>query len=169
MKTFFQILCISLIIPSFGLSQKLGYVNTQEILLKMAEVKIANIQLATYEKELTSKGEEMVLLFENEYKLYMNEVNSGILSKVQMAQKEENLMKKQESIKDYEEEAKFLMDKKRQDLYEPILEKVRVEIDKVGKEGNYTMIFDAAQGILLHAMESENLLTLLKTRLGIPD
>ncbi|MFZ1705949.1 MAG: OmpH family outer membrane protein [Saprospiraceae bacterium] len=169
MKFLFS-LCLSiLLIPMMGFSQKFGYVNTQDILSKMAEVKIANIQLDAYEKELASKGEEMVLLFENEYKLYMNEVNSGNLSKVQMMAKEESLMTKQEEIKQYEQEAELKMEKKQQDLYEPILMKIRTEIDKLGKEGNYTMIFDSAQGILLHAEESENLLATLKTRLGIPN
>lgn len=168
MKTSFQTLFI-LILPFFGFSQKFGYVNTQEILAKMTDVKIANIQLDAYEKELATKGEEMMLKFENQYKLYMNEVNAGQLSKIQMAAKEEELIQKQEEIKKYEQEAEMMMEKKRQELYEPILAKINSEIEKLGKEGNYTMIFDSAQGLLLHAAEAENLVGIIKTRLGIPD
>jgi outer membrane protein len=169
MKILIQLLTAFLILPSVAFSQKFGYVNTQDILTKMTEVKIANIQLDAYEKELTAKGEEMVLLFENQYKLYMNEVNAGQLSKVQMAAREEILMGKQEEIKKYEQEADMLMEKKREDLYEPILNKIRTEIDKLGKEGNYTMIFDSSLGLLLHAIETENLLSVIKVRLGIPE
>lgn len=169
MKMLFQLSCAILLIPFAGIAQKFGYVNTQEILGKMTEVKIANIQLDSYQKELASKGEEMALLFENQYKLYMNEVNAGKLSKVQMATKEEELMVKQEEIKKYEQEADQMMEKKQQELFTPIYNKIKDEIEKIGKEGNYTFIFDSAQGLLLHAVESENLMTLLKTRLGIPD
>src|SRR5690606_7700197 len=110
------------------------------------EVKIANIQLDAYEKELTAKGEEMVLKFENQYKLYMKEVNSGTLSKVQMANKEQELMAKQEEIKNFESEADEMMEKKRQSLFEPILLKINEEITLLGKEGGYTFILDSAQG-----------------------
>lgn len=164
-KSFF----IIILFPLFSFGQKFGYVNSQEILSKMTEVKIANVQLETYEKELAAKGEEMILLFENEYKLYMNEANSGLLSKVQSAAKEEALMKKQEDIKKYEGDAQALLEKKRMELFEPILLKIKTEIEKLGKEGNYSMIFDSSQGMILHAVESENLLGVLKTRLAIPD
>lgn len=157
-----------ILIPFFGISQKIGYINTQEIFASMTEVKIANIQLEAYEKELQARGEEMVVKFENQYKLYMNEVNSGTLSKVQMASREQELMTKQEEIKNFEQEADGLLEKKRQELYEPILAKINTEIEKLGKEGGYTIILDSGQGLLLHAVESENLLATLKMKLGIP-
>lgn len=157
-----------LFLPILGFGQKIGYVNTQEIFASMTEVKIANIQLEAYEKELQARGEEMVVKFENQYKLYMNEVNSGTLSKVQMASKEQDLMTKQEEIKNFEQEADSMLEKKRQDLYEPILAKINTEIENLGKEGGYTFILDSGQGLLLHAAESENLIGALKTKLGIP-
>ncbi|MBK8079511.1 MAG: OmpH family outer membrane protein [Saprospiraceae bacterium] len=54
-------------------------------------------------------------------------------------------------------------------MFEPILLKIKTEIEKLGKEGNYSMIFDSSQGMILHAVESENLIGVLKTRLAIPD
>ncbi|MBK8079512.1 MAG: hypothetical protein IPK25_04000 [Saprospiraceae bacterium] len=68
---------------------------------------------------MAAKGEEMILLFENEYKLYMNEANSGLLSKVQSAAKEEALMKKQEDIKKYEGDAQALLEKKEWNCLNP--------------------------------------------------
>ena len=56
---------------------------------------------------------------------------------------------------------------KGEELYKPIIEKVKSEIEKLGKEGGYTMIFDSSGGVLLHAAESENLMPVLKTKLGI--
>jgi outer membrane protein len=169
MKFLSNFVFLLILLPAVSQGQKLGYVNSQEILSKMTEVKIANIQLESYEKELAAKGEQMVLLFENQYKLYMNDVNAGILSKVQMAQKEEELIKKQEEIKNYESEMEMLLEKKQAELFEPIMSKIKDEINKIGKEGNYSMILDSSQGLLLHATETENLAPLLKTKLSIPE
>jgi outer membrane protein len=148
-------------------AQKFGYINTQELLTGMPELKIADIQLQALQNELMSKGEEMVVKFEAEYKAYMTEANSGTLSKVQMQQKEEVLIAKQEEIKKFENEIQEKLGMKREELYKPILDKVKAEIEKLGKEGSYTMIFDSSAGMILHAAESENLMSVLKTRLGV--
>ena len=44
---------------------------------------------------------------------------------------------------------------------------VKAEIEKLGKDGGYTMIFDSSAGMILHAAESENLMTTLKSKLGV--
>lgn len=147
--------------------QKFGYINTQELLSQMSEMKLADNQVLALKNELVAKGEEMVIKFEAEYKAYMTEANSGTLSKVQMQQKEEVLVAKQEELKKYEAEIQQKVASKREELYKPVLEKVKSEIDLLGKTGGYTMIFDASGGMILHAAESENLMAVLKTKLGI--
>jgi len=97
----------------------------------------------------------------------MTEASGGTLSKVQMQQKEEVLVAKQEDLKKYEAEIQQKVAAKREELYKPIIDKVKAEIEKLGKEGGYTMIFDSSIGMILHAAESENLMPVLKTRLGI--
>lgn len=148
-------------------AQKFGYINTQELLSSMAEMKLADNQVQALQNDLVSKGEEMVIKFEADYKAYMNEANSGTLSKVQMQQKEEVLVGKQEEIKKYETEIQQKVGMKREELYKPILDKVKSEIEKLGKEGGYTMIFDSSAGMILHAADSENLMPILKAKLGI--
>ena len=135
--------------------------------MSMPELKIADIQLQALQNDLLSKGEEMVVKFEAEYKTYMSETNSGTLSKIQMTQKEEALVAKQEEIKKFEAEIQDKLGMKREELYKPILDKVKSEIEKLGKEGAYTMIFDSSGGMILHASDSEDLMTIMKTRLGV--
>ncbi|MBK8518626.1 MAG: OmpH family outer membrane protein [Saprospiraceae bacterium] len=148
-------------------AQKFGYVNTQELLSGMSEMKLADNQVKALQNELLTKGEEMVIKFENDYKAYMKEANGGTLSKVLMQQKESVLVAKQEEIKKYEEEIQQKVAAKREELYKPIIEKVKAEITKLGKEGKYTIIFDSAPGMILHAADTENLMDILKTKLGI--
>lgn len=162
---------LTLILICFGLfnavGQKFGYVNTQELLVGMSEMKLADNQVQALQNELLAKGQEMVIKFEDEYKAYMNEASGGTLSKVQMQQKEEVLVAKQEDLKKYEADIQQKVAAKREELYKPIIDKVKSEIEKLGKEGGYTMIFDSSIGMILHAAESENLMPVLKTRLGI--
>lgn len=164
--TFLGIIFMALTIMNVN-AQKFGYINTQELLSNMSEMKLADNQVQTLQNELVAKGEEMVIKFEAEYKAYMTEANSGTLSKVQMQQKEEVLVGKQDEIKKYEADIQQKIGMKREELYKPILDKVKSEIEKLGKDGGYTMIFDSSAGMILHAAESENLMPILKTKLGV--
>jgi outer membrane protein len=147
--------------------QKLGYINTQELLASMSDMKLADNQVQLLQNELVAKGEEMVIKFEDEYKAYMNERNSGVLSQIQMQQKEEVLIGKQDEIKKFEAEIQQKIAMKREELYKPILDKVKAEIEKMGKDGGYTMIFDSSAGTILHAADTENLLPAIKAKLGV--
>ncbi len=159
---------IFLTLFTLGLNgQKLGYINTQELLSGMSEMKLADNQVQQLQNELVAKGEELVIKFEAEYKAYMAEANSGTLSKVQMQQKEESLVAKQEEIKKYEADIQQKLVAKREELYKPVLDKVKAEIEKLGKDGSYTMIFDSSAGMILHAADTENLMPILKTKLGV--
>lgn len=167
MKYTFLSIILSIFITLNVQAQKFGYVDTQEILANMTEMKLADNELQKIQNELVAKGEEMVIKFETEYKKYMSEANSGTLSKVQMQQKEEVLVGQQEEIKKFEADIQQQLAKKKEELYKPLLDKVKNEIEKLGKDGAYTMIFDGSAGIILHAAESENLTPTLKAKLGI--
>ena len=164
MKKLF-VLIFGLIAFNIASAQKFGYVNSQELLVSLAEVKAADTDIETYQKQLLGKGQEMVASFETEYKAYMEEANKGLLSKVQMQKKEEDLGTKQKAIQDYEQEVQLKLAQKRETLYKPILDKVNDIITAYGKENGYTMIFDSSAGNLLFVQDSDNLFEAIKTKL----
>lgn len=166
MKQSLKILSLLLIFTFQMQAQKFGYINTQELLADMEELKVADIQVAALQDEMLVKGEKMVKKFEEEYKAFMDEANNGLLSKVQMQQKEEALVAKQEELRNYELEIQKKVTEKREELYKPVLDKVKSEIEMLGKEGGYTMIFDSSAGMILHAAESENLMSAISARLN---
>lgn len=160
-------LCLSFLI-CFGVqAQKFGYVNSSQLLVDMPEVKQADSQLESYQKQLVAKGEGMLKTFEANYTAYVQEANTGSLSKVQMQNKEAALATEQQNIQKYEQEVQMKLVQKREELYQPILAKVQTAIDAIGAEENYTMIFDTSTGALLHANSTEDLLTKIKSKLGI--
>lgn len=147
-------------------SQKYGYINSAELLVGLSEVKAADSSLETYQKQLIAKGEQMVKTLQTNYQTVAAEVQSGTLSQIQIQQKEQTLQKEQEAIQKYEIEVQQKIAKKREDLYKPILDKVKDVIIAHGKAEGYTMIFDTSTGSLLHASESDNLMSVIKGKLG---
>ena len=167
MKKLLLALSITIFATSAIMSQapKFGYVNSQELLAEMPELKEADSELETYQKQLVAKGKTMVEELEAEYQKYVDSAQKGLLSQVQIQQKEAELGQKQQEIQNYELEVQQKLAKKRETLYQPILDRVKAAIQDYGKENGYTMIFDTSSGSLLHASESDNLLEQIKAKL----
>jgi outer membrane protein len=123
MKKLFT-LVVGVLLTTAIYSQKFGYINSQELLSGLAEIKAADTELEVLQTQLLAKGQVMVKDFEEGYKAYMEEANKGLLSKVQMQKKEEELTKKQQAIQGYEQEVQQQLGTKREELYKPILDKV---------------------------------------------
>lgn len=54
-------------------------------------------------------------------------------------------------------------------LFDPILKKLNDAISTVAKNNGYTYIFDTSSQALLYAIESDNVLPLVKNALNIKD
>ena len=59
------------------------------------------------------------------------------------------------------------MQKKKEELYTPILKKAEEAINSVAKENKFSYIFDASAGTLLYAQDSDDVLPMVKTKLGL--
>jgi outer membrane protein len=160
MNRLFSVLTLITFFAANSIAQapKFGYVNTQELLAAMPEVKQADSELETYQAQLISKGQDMVKEFETDYQKFASDVQQGLLSQVQIKKKEEELGTKQQDIQKYEVDVQTKIMKKRESLYQPILDRVRGTIETYGKDNGYTMIFDTSNGTLLHALENDNLI-----------
>lgn len=148
-------------------AQKYGYVNSSQLLINLPDVKTADSQLEAYQKQLIAKGEQMVKSFETEYKAYLAKVDSGELSQIDMQQREGKLAQDQQAIQAFEVQVQNDIAAKKQELYQPILARVQKVVDAYGKEEGYTMIFDASIGGILFADTADDLMPVLKTKLGI--
>ena len=73
----------------------------------------------------------------------------------------------QDRIKEFQSKAQQDVNKKEQELLSPIVTKAKKAIADVAKEKGYAYIFDAAQGTILYSEESDNVLPLVKKKLGI--
>jgi outer membrane protein len=147
--------------------QKLGYVNSMELLDAMPEKKPADAELEKYANDLYANLEKMY----NEYQKKVAEFQKGMqdrsLSEVDQEFKANEIQSLEKRINDFQEAAEEKVAKKRQSLYSPIVEKINVAIQEVAKQDGYTYIFDLSAGMILYADESENLIATLKKKLNI--
>ena len=132
MKKTLVILIFGFLTLSSVSAQKFGYVNSQELLASMPDVKNADNQLKSFQDPLIKKGQDMVDALEAEYGKYMEDVNNGLLSNVKRQQKEQDIQSKQVNIQNYQAEVQEKILKKREELYQPILDKVNNTIKKYG-------------------------------------
>lgn len=160
-----SILCFAFLLATVAVGQKFGHINSQMLLLESDEVKAADAQIETFQNQMLEKGKKMVANFETEYQQYMQEANSKTLSPVQMQAKEAALQEKQQAIQKYEVEMQQKVGMKREELLQPIIERINTAIEAVGKEGSYTMIFDTASGAVLHALDTEDVIDKVRAKL----
>lgn len=166
-----RIICLLIAMGAFlsgGLAQKFGHLNLGNVVAMMPETKTADTTLATYQTQLIAKGEAMAKTFEENYKKYVQDAQSGTVPPVQMQQKEEALQKERDAIIAYDREIQSMVQQKREELLKPIFDKVQAAIETVSKEAGYLMVFDSSVfNTLLFAGEQDDLMPLVIAKLGI--
>jgi len=130
-----------------GFSQKIGVVDTQYILDNMSEYKIAQDQVdelaVDWQKEIELKFKEIDEL----YKKFQAE--APILPDDEKNRREEVIIKKEKEVKELQKKrfgSNGDLFKKRQELIQPIQEKVYNAIKEIADGENYVLILDKSSG-----------------------
>jgi len=161
-------LLLLLAIPAgmFAQEVKLGHVNSQEILSQMPE-------RATIEKtlsDLQDQWEKEISKMREEYYAKIKEFQDK-----QASMPDGIKQQRQSEIADFEsrintttQSASSDIQKKQQELFQPVIDKVKKAIADVGAEGNYTYIFDiSSQSIVYQSPKSNDITALVKKKLGL--
>lgn len=146
---------------------KYGHLNLGNLLESMPETKAANEKLKVYADSLSVIDEKMTKEFQDEYRKLEQEYNAGMLTPVQVQQRQADLQKKQEAIELFEQNAQQAVAQRREELLKPLVDKVEKAVQDVAKENKYLMIFDTSSGALLFASETEDIEPLVKKKLGM--
>ena len=144
---------------------KLGYINSRELLEVMPEVKKADSSLQIYAKSFQDQLESMSKEYESKVKDF--QANEKTMNEAVKEVKVKEVQQLQERMEALQQSAQEKTAKKREEMYKPILEKADKAIKDVAKENKYDYIFDASGGAILFAKDSDNVLSLVKTKLGI--
>jgi outer membrane protein len=144
---------------------KFGHIHSEELLLLMPETKLMQNDLVDFQKTLESQLGSMSAEFQQMYQEF--QANEATYSDLVKQDKIAEIEDKQKRLQSFEQNAQQSFQTKQQELLEPILSKARKAIEDVATEGNYTYIFDKSQGSILYSKESENILSLVKKKLGL--
>ena len=166
MKKVLLTLALSLtVIVSTQSQSKFGYLNSNELLAMMPESQSMQEELQTYAKGLESQLTAMQAEYEKKVVEYQqNETSYTDIIKEDKIREIEGI---QQRVVEFQKNAQQSLGEKEAELFTPIREKAMAAIDQVAKDGSYTFIFDSGSGSFLYAAESENVLNLVKSKLGL--
>ena len=144
---------------------KFGHINSQDLLDIMPEKTVADKKIEEFGKQLQNQLQTMSGEREAKVADYME--NEANMSEIIAQTKAEEIQMLDQRIQAFQQNAQQSLAKKESDEYKPILDKARKAIEDVAKENGFTYIFDVSGGSLLYQPESDNVLTLVKTKLAI--
>lgn len=148
---------------------RVGYINTETILSRIPEYKIAQDKLEALSNQYKEKMDAEVKKIEALYQSYQS--SKASLNEYQRSQRENDIITKERNVKE-QQKAYFgqegIMQQKSEELLNPVKSRVQQAIDRVAKEGNYMLIFDIAamQGIA-YSNDADNLSGLVLKTMGI--
>ncbi len=144
---------------------KLGHINSSELMEVMPGRDSAQKILQDYAKSLDEQLTLMNNEFQTKYQDYLSNEATYLEPIKQMRQKE--LIDLQDRIEDFKGQAQDLLAKKEAELVQPLIDKAKKAIDEVAVEKGYNYIFDTGTGVLLYHQDSDDILPLVKAKLGI--
>jgi len=163
-----KIITLIIAIAFIGMSaiaQKVGHLNSVELMGKIPAVKSANSQLESLSTQRKTRGEQMVKAFQAKIRETESKINE--LSPVQRQKISEDLKRQEQEIMAYEQQVQKELAEKEKSLLQPILDKANKAISDVAKENGYSYIFDTSVGALLHVSPSEDVSALVLKKLGL--
>ena len=157
-----------LLVAAFGYSQsvaKFGYIDSNEILALMPETDSLQTELKAYADYLDQQMQAMGMEYQTKVTEYQENVNT--MSDLIRQTKEKEITDLQARIQAFQQSADQDLGAKQAELFNPLIEKVKNAISEVGKENGYTYIFDVGTGALVYYDNGDNILPLVKKKLGI--
>jgi len=144
---------------------KIGHINSSELLMAMPERDGAQQALIAYATNLEQQLQIMNKEFETKYLEYLEKQSS--MSPLIQQTKQKELQKLQNRILEFQESAQDDLRNKENELSQPLLNKAKKAIEEIAQEKGYTYILDISAGMVLYFEDNDDILHLVKKKLGI--
>lgn len=169
MKKLFKVAIVAasmLMVVSFAKAQtKIGYINFQALVTQMPEYKTIRSQIDIYQKQFIDQLTVMNNTFSAEAKEFQDK--AATMTDAVKTAKQTELQDMQKRMQDYQNNAQQQVDAKTNELSKPLIDKARAAVADVAKEKGYTYVLDSSQTTLIVSPESDDMLTSVKTKLGL--
>ena len=150
---------------------KIGWTNVDYVMTLLPDYKKIENELQIQQQQIEKAMQDKSKEFEDKYKAY--QANASKWSEIIRADKEKELTRLQTDFQDFQRTSQESLQKKQQQLLQPVMVKIQGAIDAVGKENGYTYIFNMDAGanttpIILYAgSEDLNVSNLILKKLGV--
>jgi outer membrane protein len=144
---------------------KFGHINSAELIQLLPETKKSDSTLKKFGESLDTQLKTMTAEYQSKLQSYQTKRDS--MPDAVRSIKEQELQDLGGRIQDFQQTAQESIQKKKEDLYGPILKKAETAIKDIAKEKGYSYIFDTSAGTVLYAQDSDNIMALVKTKLGV--
>jgi len=149
----------------FAQNLKFGHINSSELIQAMPQTKQADSSLKAFGGSLDSQLKGMTAEYQGKLQSYQGKRDS--LPDAIRVTKEKELEDLGNRIQDFQQTAQESIQKRKEELYGPILKKAEAAIKDIAKEKGYSYIFDTSQGTVLYAQDSDNMMPMVKAKLGL--
>ena len=162
-----RLILISTIFASaFSFAQtKIAHINYNELLQSMPEMAVAKSSLEeftkTYQTQLNSMQED----YKTKSDIFKKEEST--LQPAMKSLKMKELQDLEASFLKFKDDAQVEINTKEKDLLAPLLKKAKDAVEVVVTEKNYNYVIDSSVGQYIYLDPNENIMTHVKTKLGI--
>ncbi len=166
------ILIASVLLFTVGLTndlfaQKVAHLNSAQILSEMPEVLAADAELETLQQQLVAQAQRKVEALQRDYQELMQREQQGDLSPRQMQEEQMKLREKEMELQQEDQQIQQTLMRKREELLDPIIDKVQRAIEDVARENNFEYVLDTSAGTVLYFDESMNIGALVREKLEL--
>jgi len=157
------LLCIT--VSGQAQSLKFGHINSADLLALMPEVKKADSSLQAYQKSLEDQNQSMITEYQAKVQDFQGLPPSTTDAVKEVKQQE--IQDLQTRIQQFQSTAQEKLQNKKEEIYSPILKKAEDAIKEVAKASGYSYVFDTSAGAVIYAQDSDNIMELVKKKLGL--
>ncbi len=144
-------------------SLKVAYINTDELLISLPEVKAANDSLLMERNKMEKEIEAMVLDLRT--KATTLESKKAEIAPIQYEKEVEALKMKQQEIAQKEETGRKYLELKSEAFSKPLEAKVNAVIKEIATAEGFAYVINSSQGMVLYADDSANILEKVKAKM----
>jgi outer membrane protein len=165
MKKLIVAVVMALGVYTASAQQKIGYVNTDELIGIMPEAEKADVELKDFQTALAQQGQDMMKELTAKDSVFVKD--SAKLSPSMKEIKRKELIELYQRVQGWQTQAQELYQQEAQKKIAPIRDKAMDAIRVVAKENGYSYILDI--NAIIVAPPGDDVLPLVKKKLGIKD
>ena len=163
LKLTLAVVCVMFSTSLFA--QKIGRISSQEVVVNMAEYKEAQTQLEALAKDLQAQMETIQVEMNTKIQEYQKGAETMTDAVRQLKEKELNDLNTR--LQEFNQVAQQELQKKEQELMEPIIKKANEAISEVAKAGGYTVIMESGSMVYFDEANVKDISPEVKAKLGI--